>query len=42
MFGTSTPAMNFILSSDMTLRVYFVDDSTLVRRTSFVLGADGG
>ena len=25
-----------------TLRVYFVDDSTLVRRTSSVLGADGG
>jgi hypothetical protein len=25
-----------------TLSVYFVDDSTLVRRTSSMLGADGG
>ena len=35
MFGTSTLCMNFILSSD-------IDDSTLVCRTSSVLGADGG
>jgi hypothetical protein len=25
-----------------TLRVYFVDDSILVRRTSSMLGVDGG
>jgi hypothetical protein len=25
-----------------SVRVYFVDDSILVRRTSSVLGADGG
>jgi uncharacterized CHY-type Zn-finger protein len=42
MFGTSTSCMNFFYLLICTLRVYFVDDSTLVRHTSSVLGADGG